>query len=150
MNTKEYLRQAVNLKRLIERQQARIQTLDSLAESAGHPFDSAGSGHRDPTKGSKVENLALELAELRDIEAQNSARHARMLINITVAIHAVNNLTYEHILSARYLDGKNFDQIADEMGLSKDYIFRLHREALKLVRITDNANSMQKPVNNSK
>ena len=107
MNTKEYLRQAINLQRLIERQQTRIKTLDSLAESAGHPFDAAGSGHRDPTKGSKVENLALELAELRDIEAQNSAKHARMLINITTAIHAVNNLTYEHILCARYLDGKN-------------------------------------------
>ena len=138
MNVKAYLQQAYRIEMLVRSRTEQIQRLESLAVSVGHPLDSSGGGftQRDPTKGSKVESLAIQLVELRERVSEESAKLLKLRQEITSKIHAVNNLTYEYLLEERYLNYKSFDSIADDMGLSKDYVFRLHREALKLIKVS--------------
>lgn len=140
MNTRAYLKQYRILVRTLEQKKLRIETLESLCGCSSHSMEASGSRYRDVSKSSKVEHLALELMETRELELKIKAEQEKMLYNITAAIHAVNNITYEYILEAYYKDGKTFDQIADEMQLSRDYVYRLHGKAIKLVKIIDNGN----------
>lgn len=134
MTAKKYLQQARIIERALRSKSEQIERLQSLAVYVSQPFDSAGSGGSH-SSGSKVENFALQLVELKERVAEESARLIKLRAEISAAIHAVNNLTYENILEERYLNYKSFDEIADCLGVSKDYVFRLHREALRLVKV---------------
>ena len=46
------------------------------------------------------------------------------------AIKAVTDTEHHDILAKRYLEFKDWNQIAEEMGYSKPSCYRLHREAL--------------------
>ena len=135
MTAKEYLRQVKRINLIVISISEQIARLESLAVSTGHPLEPSGPAYRDPSKSSRTESIALQLVEQRDRKVTERARLLRIKENVESSIHALNNLTYEYILEERYLNNKTFDQIADQMSLSKDYVLRLHREALHLIKV---------------
>ena len=54
---------------------------------------------------------------------------------IVGVIKAVENTDYQTLLEKRYLSYLNWEQIAVDMGFGIDNVFKLHRLALKKVRI---------------
>ena len=61
--------------------------------------------------------------------------NASIKTEMTRVISSVQNMEYQRLLELRYLCFRSWKQIADEMGYSKQHIFRLHNEALEKVDI---------------
>jgi len=136
MKAQEYLRQVRDIDRLLRKTNDRIARLESLSIYASPSFESGGgAGSKSFRASSKVEHYALELVSQRDKLIEERSRLLKLRGEISDVIRAVNNLTYQNILEERYLDCKSFDEIADDFGYSKSYVFRLHREALGLVHV---------------
>lgn len=134
MRAKEYLQQAYKIERILKSRMEQIARLESLATSATQAFGDSPppSSH---SGGSKVENLACQLADIRSETERDSQRLLLIRRGIVEAIRSVGDLTLEYLLEERYLNYRTFDQIADDMSLSKDYVFKLHRTALSLVHV---------------
>lgn len=137
MRTKEYLQQAYKIDRILRSRFRQIESLESLATSATQAFGSTPLSSR--TNGSKVENMAVRIVDLKNETERDSERLLRIRADIARAIRSVNDLTLEYVLEERYLNFRTFDQIADDMSMSRDHIFRLHRRAVSLVHIPDDA-----------
>lgn len=52
---------------------------------------------------------------------------------IVSAINELENPDHRQVLTMRYIDGLEFIEIAQELGYSLDWVWRLHRAALKKV-----------------
>ena len=134
MSAKEYLQQAMKLDRLIRSKTEQLERLESLATSAPQSFGEEGppSAH-DDTKGSKLENQVVSIVDLKEQMKKKTAELVQSRAEITSVIEGVNNLTLQFVLEERYLNYKTWDMIADQTGFSKDYLYRLHSEGLRLV-----------------
>ena len=133
MNAKEYLQQAMKLDRLIRSKTEQLERLESLATSAPQSFGEEGTAAHDDTKGSKLENQVISIVDLKEQMKKKTAQLVQSRAEITSVIEAVNNLTLQFVLEERYLNYKTWDVIADQTGFSKDYLYRLHSEGLRLV-----------------
>lgn len=67
------------------------------------------------------------LKEIRELEAVRD--------EIMNAINAVPDETLRQLLEERYINFHSWRQIARNMNYSEDYIYRLHQDALKKLRI---------------
>ena len=74
-------------------------------------------------------DLELEIQKLTD-------NLGKATVEVTLAINSINNPSCEEVLTARYLNFKDWTTIARELDYCKDWVFRLHRKGLSLVRIT--------------
>lgn len=135
MTTKEYLWQAVKIERILKSRQEQISRLESLASSYGQKYGGEVHGSHDPTKGSKVENLALQLVELKDFVARASVSLIELRKEIATAISRIGDLTLECVLEERYINNKTWDEIAYEMGVSTRQVLRYHGRALQQVQL---------------
>lgn len=134
MTAKEYLQQAFKIDRIIKSKMEQIAQLESLATSATQSFNPTGAtAPHDDTKGSKIENMVVNIVVLKEEAQRQTAELVKRRIEISNTIASVNNLTLQYILEERYLLYKDWDEIKNETGFSQDYLFRLHREALNLV-----------------
>lgn len=134
MSAKDYLKQAYNIDRILRSKLEQIERLESLSVSASQKIDTiGGSAPHDNTKGSKVENMVVDIVVLKEEAQKQTAKLVAKRLEITKTIAAVGNLTLQYILEERYLLYKSWDEVRSESGFSKDYLYRLHREALRIV-----------------
>ena len=132
MTSKEYLSQVQKIDRLIKSRKEQLAKMESLSVSAG-TSDFSQSGvrvSRDLTKGSKLDNQVSEIIDLKDSIQMQLVKMVELRKEVASVISKINNLTYEFILEERYLNGKSWDAICDQTGYTKDYVYRLHRQAL--------------------
>ena len=132
MSVKEYLQQAEKIDRIVKAKTEQLARLESLATSASSAFSETG-GHHDDSKGSKLENQVIGIVELKDNLRKKTNELIKVRSEISSTIDRVNSLTHQYILEERYLNYKSWDSIGDITGFSKDYLYRLHREALQMV-----------------
>ena len=131
MTPKEFLCQARDIDRRIDRAQERIERLRSRIESGrmsrltGMPR--GGGGDWTDTE--------ARLLELESRYGDEIRRFCRIKIQAVDAIRNVGNSTYEEILTLRYLDGLTWEAIAEAMGYDARYIQKLHGKALQRVTV---------------
>ena len=120
MTTKEYLKSLKGLKEDIRRVEKEITRLEVLLTRLPKNVKSL-------EKKKVREELKYQMFEL---ECSN-VRYATRLNKILEKIDTLPKESMKRILKMRYLDGKEYFQIADELGYSETYIKNLHTEALK-------------------
>lgn len=133
MTAKEYMKQAKILLRRIDRKQKEA---DTLRQKLSLPKSPAYS---DMPKAVSPESHEIEvgIAKIMSLkeEAHTAEKELRNLKEIfQVAIEAITNTEYHDILTKRYLEFKDWIIIAEEMGYSEPSCYRLHREALALMK----------------
>ena len=134
MSAKEYLQQAERIDRLVKSKTDQLARLEALATSATPRYsDTGASVSHDDSKGSKLENQVIGIVELKDNIRKKANELIKVRAEIAKTIDAVNSLTHQYILEERYLNYKSWDSIGDITGFSKDYLYRLHRDALHMV-----------------
>ena len=134
MSAKEYLQQAERIDRLIKSKTDQLARLEALATSATPRYsDTGASVSHDDSKGSKLENQVIGIVELKDNIRKRANELIKVRAEIAKTIDAINSLTHQYILEERYLNYKSWEVIGDDTGFSKDYLYRLHRDALRLV-----------------
>lgn len=132
MNKKEYLSQAFNLNRRIEQKEKRIDTLRaSIGCSSSNPDEVRVKSEPH----SPFETMLMIVIDLENEVKKEKEELERLKMEIWRAIHAIGDDRAETILELRYLAFKDWPDIVEEIGLTQDYVFRLHRRAVALVRV---------------
>ena len=81
---------------------------------------------------------AAEMAALeRELDGR-IAEYASLVRQIEGTIDAVEDAQYRDVLRYRYLNGWNWQRIAERMNFSQDWLWHLHARALKAVRVPEN------------
>ena len=130
MTAREYLSEVQRLQTVIEQKQERIKEIrESVSTVRAVRFDLEkvqGGGHTDKIGEAVVKSVDLEKEVENDIVNLVYRQH-----DITNQIHKVDNLNYMKILYKRYIEGKDFQTIANEIPLTYEYALNLHGKALK-------------------
>ncbi len=136
MNAKEFMNRAYRLETRINNKTEQIQILRALAEKVTAAYGTEAVSHS-----RNVDSMADQLARIS--EAEETLRNAldelvAVRNKITETINRVDDVDCQTLLELRYLCMKPWDEIREIMGMSRTNMFRLHRDALRLVeRILD-------------
>lgn len=75
-------------------------------------------------------------ARMRALEKELDARidaYALLVLEIEGVIDGVADPQYRDVLRYRYLNGWNWQRIAERMSFSQDWVWRLHKRALEVL-----------------
>lgn len=130
MTTKQYLMQIQRYEILIDNKLSELHRLRQLLGSISVMNDS----ERVMTSGSK-DKIGDSVSKIVDLENEITKRiseYTELREKIISQIDCIKDINYYNVIFGRYVDGKGFGQIADDMGYSERQISRFHREALGL------------------
>ena len=136
MNAKEFMNRAYRLETRINNKTEQIQILRALAEKVTAAYGTEAVSHS-----RNVDSMADQLARIG--EAEETLRNAldelvAVRNKITETINRVDDVDCQTLLELRYLCMKPWNEIREIMGMSSAHMFRLHKDALRLVeRILD-------------
>lgn len=85
---------------------------------------------------SASDKLSAKIAEIVDIEQDIKKRKTELIIkrhNIIEKIHTLKDPVLVEILYKRYIEYKNYKEIAEEMHYNINYVMRLKSKALDLL-----------------
>ena len=122
------LEQCFDTMKLSESIWERIQRLRSRMESVTPSYKAIGGRGSDVAD--KVGNGVVALDSLiRQFDAETT-EYARLAADVNEAIQLLKDPRHRNIMGLRYLDGLNWDDVADRAGYSVDHCYRLNREAM--------------------
>lgn len=109
---------------------SRAQHFRELAEGLG---SSMGSGEK--VSGGPMRNLledyAIAAAEAQKSADESARDHLELIRQADALIATLPSADLRDVLTMRYISGKNADQIADALYISKRTYYRRHDRALK-------------------
>lgn len=114
----------------IERLQREIERWRSIAEKVTPSISAVRYTAPD---GSRIENAIEKIDTLRDSLAAKLDELIGCRIQIEQAIDAVEDDRLRLLLRYRYIDGMTIEEAANEMGISRQWISVLQREALDML-----------------
>lgn len=136
MNKKEFLSQPYKLQKRIDLGIEQAERFRSLAEN-GHAPSLGGGGGGGGASHSFVETQTIRYMAIKEEIEKNTAKLIKLSSVIKNAIYNINNLEVEYILEARYLNFKDWQRISDDLEISKNYVYRLHKKGLDLIKIPE-------------
>ncbi len=137
MTAKEYLGQIKALVSSLKSLSWQVQTLDETLTGAS-PHMSVAPGAPIPD----VRRLEKLLSAKVDLERKIDVLSIK-LAGIMDTINSLPNQVHSAILTARYVTGMEWCDIADNLSMSKSYVFTHHRAALdELEKITAGSTPM--------
>lgn len=138
MTAEQYLSQAYLLDCVINSHVEEVERLKRLAESVPTMcFD------RERIKGgqqtqSKMVDIVVKYVDLERQINQEIDQYIALKQEIRNTINAVGDIRYRTLLTYKYLMRYTLKQVAELMHYSIPQIKRLHRQALAVVKVTDN------------
>jgi len=130
MNAKEYLSQALWLDQMILSKLEQLETLKSLSMKVTSSFT------EEKISGGNVEKSKMEstIVKVIDLEGEINADFVRLIElkkEIQDTINRMEDINYQLLLEMRYLNGKNWEEIAQELKYNNRTVFKVHGKALK-------------------
>lgn len=131
MTAKEFLRRARQVDRRVDEAQERVERLRAKLESGrmsavtGMPRGGAGDWTQ----------TADRLIELEQAVNSRTREMVRWKLAAIDAIRSLEDDRLSEVLELYYIDGFNWDQVAERMGLDKRWVFRLHGRALMMINV---------------
>lgn len=134
MTAKKYLQQLKALDIKIKQREEQVMELRSKAMGTG---TISGGGERVQTSisGDKLSENVSRYLDLQAEVAELITDYAEKKNEIITAIQKLEDPRYIEILYKRYVSFETFERIADEKGYSWRHILRLHKQALKLLKV---------------
>ena len=83
----------------------------------------------------KMENTVIKMAEYQEELNNDMKKLIQVKRETKEVIDSVTNDEYRVLLELRYLSSMLWEEIAVEMNYSIDHVFRIHRRALKAVKL---------------
>jgi DNA-directed RNA polymerase specialized sigma subunit len=125
MTAKEYLGQIKALISSLKSLLRQVQSLDDALTGASPLLSNMPSSPAPDVR--RMERMLASKVDLeRKIEVQSTE-----LSEIINAINSLPNHIHSAILTARYVSGMEWCDIADDLRMSKSYVFTHHRTALE-------------------
>ena len=130
MTAKEYLRQAYRLNEKIDADLEELSRLRSLSTSISSPnlsgMPSSGSRNNDPA-------FARAIMKIIDFEKKIDAdidRYVDLKKEIRQRISKIENVNERLVLQYRYSNFDTWEQIAEKMNFTVQWVHELHKRAL--------------------
>ncbi len=131
MTAKEYLERPEAIAREIRRKQARAETLKRLATRLGPALsDIRVQTTPDPTR---VQGFLAEAADEEREIARLEEKLQEALCDSARLIARLPSEEMARILERRYLDRWSWEEIIEEMDISRTQVFERHRTALDIL-----------------
>lgn len=135
MTTKEYLNQAYRLDQRIRSKREQIASLNDLATDCSATLTGMP---RNPNRGgSRMADAVCKIVDLQDSVAADMQELVELKAEIIATIKAVDCIEYQLILEKRYISGKSWPEIAVDLGYKMRHLYKLHDEALAVVKIPE-------------
>ncbi len=135
MTVKNYLNRAYNLEKAVNNKLTELETLKAIATKVSASFsDIPPSGTRNVHRHEDVMVKIIDLQNEISGDVANLIDIKREIINI---IKTVENVVYRMLLEERYLCYKSWEEIAIDLKYSVPHIYRLHRKALSIIKISE-------------
>jgi DNA-directed RNA polymerase specialized sigma subunit len=133
MNAKEYLRQGRFLDTQINSKIQQVESLHGLATKATSTLsDMPGS----PTRNThRMEDIIIKILMLENEINEDIAKLVDLKNEILGVIKAVDDEELRIVLEKRYLNYEQWSDIADDLCLGVDSVYKLHQKALKKVKV---------------
>ena len=128
MNTKQYLNQVRRYDRMINNKLSEIYQLKTLATSISVATDAdrvQSSGNKD-----RMGNVVARLVDIEretDKLIQVYTEKRQVIIS---QIDSMEDINFYDVLFHRYIEGKTFEAISDDMHYSWRQVMRIHDDAL--------------------
>lgn len=135
MHAKEYLEQYQLIEARVRILQAEVERIRTDAEGMQINLDGMPKGSG---RGSKFENLAIQLAECETKLQGELSTLWRHRMGIVESLNRLDDHKHQTLLYARYIEGKTWETIAYEMGITWRHCYRLHGHALQKLEIIIN------------
>ena len=133
MTAKDYLGQARFLDTRID---SKIQQVSRLRDLATKCTSTLSDMPKNPSPNqSNMETIICKIVDLENEINSDIDRLVDLKREIVGVIKEVENTDFQTLLEKRYLSYLTWEQIAKDMGFGIDNIFKLHRLALKNVKI---------------
>ena len=139
VNAKQYLRQAYKLNERIKDKEDRIADLRLSASSVGSIDYSKEKVQSSPSGDAPFVKQTIMIIELEKKLQQDVNKLKRLKVEINQAIDEVEDINCSLLLSKRYIFMRTWEQIAEEMNYSVMQIHRIHKKALSIFKIPNNA-----------
>ena len=133
MDARKYLSRAFELNRSLEYKERRLSDEKARVPYSGPLY---GDVKIDTNmKSSAVEHSAIHIIFLEDEIKALKKELEDVMRDINSTIRRVGNTNMEAILEMRYLSFLEWDDIITHMGYSRCYVFKLHSQALRRVKM---------------
>lgn len=129
MTAREYLGAVSHLTRHIEANAEQIERLRALAERITPVYGTQSGGGKEYPD-SRAEMVA-RIVDLENGLNADTKKLRKMWSEANERIDRMPDATYCTLLRLRYLAGKTFACIAEEMHYTERHVYRLHEEALQ-------------------
>ena len=133
MTAKEFLRRAREVDRRVDEATERVERIRTKLES-GRMSSITGMPRGG---GSDWTETADKLIELERVVNERTRELVRWKLAAIDAIRAVEEPRLAEVLELYYIDGFNWSQVAEKMHYSEVQIWRLHGQALTMVRVPE-------------
>lgn len=131
-NAGDFLRSIRKIDSLIKRKTEQIERLRSIAIYSRPQPDPNGGG-RSNVKGDIKGDLICKIADMEESIKEDMNELLENRLKAMQMIDSLDNASMIDILYLRYLEFKQWDEIAYEVDKSLQWIFELNRKALRIL-----------------
>lgn len=132
MTPKEYLKQTDGLNHHINLLISEVEELRMLSSSVSAVrYDSEKINNGTKNTEAPFVRCLIKIATLEDRINENVDRLVDLKMKISDAIDKLENVDERLLLRARYVNGKNWEEIANQMCFSVRSVHRIHAQALQ-------------------
>ena len=132
MNAKEFLMRGINLERRVETIKDQIEHYKALVNDCSVTYSDSP---RSTASNYKLEDCTQKIMDLQEELCSTMADLVDVTCEIGKAIQKIDNYDYQDLLVKRYVLGKPWEKIAEEMNYGIRNVHRLHGEALREIKI---------------
>ena len=133
MTAKEFLRRARGVDRRVDEAIERVERLRAKLE-AGRMSSITGMPRGGESDWTKTADRLIELERRVNRQMRELVRVKQAAMD---AIDRIEEAQLREVLELYYIDGYNWDQVAERMKLDKRWVFRLHGRALQRIEVPE-------------
>lgn len=135
MTAKEYLSKGRELYFKIKNHELIIENLKRLEQSIPTPqFDQEVVDHTRSFK-APFEKWIIMRIDWENTVKKEKEKLVKIQKEVAEVIMRIDDISYQSILMLRYVEFKNWTDIATELSFSNSYVYKLHGKALLLLTI---------------
>ncbi len=132
MNAKDFLMRGINLERRVETIKEQIEHYKTLVNDCSVTYSDSP---KSTASNYKLEECTQKIMDLQEELCSAMADLVDVTCEIGKAIQKLDNYDYQDLLVNRYVLGKTWEKIAEDMNYGIRNVHRLHGEALREIKI---------------
>ena len=132
MNAKDFMMRGINLERRVETIKEQIEHYKALVNDCSVTYSDSP---KSTASNYKLEDCTQKIMDLEEELCSAMADLVDVTCKIARAIQKLDNYDYQDLLVMRYVLGKTWEKIAEDMNYELRYIHKLHGKALRELKI---------------